>query len=487
MEKSKKESVSINAMLNVLRTCLSIIFPLITFPYISRVLMPDNIGKINFSNSINSYFMLLAGLGISVYAIREGARIRNNKKEIDLFASQVFSINIVSTVMSYALLFIVLICFPILNDYKLLIVIYSIQIMFTTISVDWIYSIFEDYLYITIRAFLVQVISLILMFLFVKEPNDYIKYIFISVFSSSAMNIFNFLHAKKYCKITFTLNIDWKRHLLPMLLLFFNSIAILIYVESDTTILGLLWGNYEVGLYSVSVKIYKIVKQVCNAIVIVSIPRIAYYLAQKQMDKYYQLLNHILNGIIIGCFPMILILIFYAQEIINLIAGSNYLEAATSLRILSLATILALIASFMANSVLIPNRKEKVVLIATICSAFANIALNLILIPIGKQNAAALTTLIAEGITLLICMISLRKELKRITISKTLINSLLSGLFMIISIVMTRYINIYFEGLIKLFIDVSINLIVYGLSLLVLKDETTLILISVINRKVKNN
>lgn len=487
MDKRKKKSISINAILNVLKTCLSIIFPLITFPYISRVLMPENVGKINFANSINSYFILIAGLGISIYAIREGARIRNNKQEIDIFVSQVFSINIVSTVISYSLLFIMLIYFPILNDYRLLIVIYSIQIIFTTISVEWIYSIFEDYLYITIRTFLVQLISLVLMFLFVKDPNDYVKYVFITVFSSSAMNIFNFLHAKKYCKITFTLHIDWKRHLLPMFVLFFNSIAILIYVESDTTMLGVLWGNYEVGLYSVSVKIYKIVKQASNAIVIVSIPRIAFYLAQEEMEKYYELLNRILKGIIIACLPMILILIFYASEIINIVSGSSYLEATTSLRILSLAIIFALIASFMANSVLIPNRKEKVVLIATICSAFANFVLNLILIPIGKQNAAALTTLLAEGITFLICTISLRKELKRITISKTLINSFLSSLFMIISIVVTRYINSYFDGLIKLFIDVSINLIVYGLSLLLLKDETTLMIISVIKRKLKNN
>ncbi|MDM0906267.1 flippase [Clostridium perfringens] len=487
MDYSKKKSVSVNAILNVLKTCLSIIFPLITFPYISRVLMPENVGKINFASSINSYFMLFAGLGVSIYAIREGARIRNTKYEIDKFASEVFSINIISTIISYILLFIMLIYFYNLEDYRILILIYSIQIIFTTISVEWIYSIFEDYLYITLRTFFIQVISLILMFLFVKTQSDYIKYVIICVFSASAMNIFNFIHARKYCKIAFTINIDWKKHLFPIIVLFANSIAILIYVESDTTLLGLLCGNYEVGLYSVSVKIYKIVKQAINAIVIVSIPRISYYLAQEEIEKYYNLLNRMLEGIIIICFPIIIILIIYASDVIKIISGISYLEASTSLRILSCAIIFSLVASFIANAVLIPNRKENVVLVATIISALANFILNLILIPLWKQNAAALTTLIAEGITFLICIISFRKKLKRIMISRTLRNSFLSGLCMILFMFVINNMTSYFNSLIRIIICVPSNLIIYCLVLFLLQDKTILMIMKDIKSRLKNN
>ena len=158
MKIKKKKSVGINAVLNIIKQCCAIIFPLITFPYASRVLGVENYGKVNFGTSIISYFTLLAGLGITNYAIREGARIRDNKENFSAFVNEVFTINVVTTLISYAALFLTLIFWDKLGSYRVLILIQSLSILFTTIGTDWINSIYEEYAYITIRYVIVHII-----------------------------------------------------------------------------------------------------------------------------------------------------------------------------------------------------------------------------------------------------------------------------------------------------------------------------------------
>ena len=160
----KNKSFGLNAVLNSLQSLLNLIFPLITFPYISRILSVDGVGKYNFANSIVSYFILLAGLGISVYAVREGAKLRDKREEFSLFASRIFTINIISTIISYIALFLVLFFSASLQKYSIAILIFSVQIFFTTLGVDWIYTIFEEYGYITARNIIFKIISVVLLF-----------------------------------------------------------------------------------------------------------------------------------------------------------------------------------------------------------------------------------------------------------------------------------------------------------------------------------
>ena len=155
------KSIKINAILNVIKTCSTIFFPLITYPYVFRVLMPDNIGKVNFSNSFISYFSLIAGLGIGTYAIRECAKVRDNKERLNNFSSQIFSINIFTTFIAYLLLFFALVFFRKLDNYRVLILLYGSTIVFTTLGADWINTAMEDFFYITIRTILFQILECI--------------------------------------------------------------------------------------------------------------------------------------------------------------------------------------------------------------------------------------------------------------------------------------------------------------------------------------
>lgn len=146
-KKHRIKSIKVNAILNVTKQLCKVVFPLITMPYVTRVLQASGYGKYNFSSSIVSYFILLAGLGISDYAIREGARIRDNKKKFQIFSEEVFTINILSTIASYMILFVFLLFSKKLLDYRLLIIVQSMSIILNTIGCDWINSVYEDYFY----------------------------------------------------------------------------------------------------------------------------------------------------------------------------------------------------------------------------------------------------------------------------------------------------------------------------------------------------
>lgn len=246
----KKKSLGLNAFLNGLRSVLNLFFPLITFPYVSRVLSVPGIGIYNFSNTYINYFILIAGLGIATYAVREGAKYRENKDKINDFVSQIFSLNMIATVIAYLLLFASLIIFKNLRNYISCILIFSLQILFTTLGTEWIYTIYEDYTYITIRSIVFKMISIVLLFLLVRRPEDYLIYAAITVFSAVGSNLLNFIHARNFVHIKLTTKTNWKYHLKPILIIFASAIAVTIYVSSDTTILGLLKNDYAVGIYS---------------------------------------------------------------------------------------------------------------------------------------------------------------------------------------------------------------------------------------------
>lgn len=394
-ENMKQKSLGVNAILNGIKQCCSILFPLVTFPYVSRILGNGGYGKYSFSFSITNYFILFAALGIYTYAVREGAKIRNEQNKINKFCSQVFSINVCSSIISLLLLFCLVFISPKLGDYKSYIFIQSTAIIMTLLGTDWVNGIYEDYFYITVRYIIVQLLCLIAMFSFVKTSDDIISYCIIAVLATNGGNFINIIYVKRYVKIKFTFHMNLKEHLIPLLILFVNSIAISIYVNSDITILGFFENDVQVGIYSFSSKIYNLLKQLINAIIVVSVPRIAFIIKNKPkeyqlyMNKIFAVLNIILLPITIGMFLM-------SDSIILLAGGNQYINGNMALKILSIATLFAIYASLFTNCVLIVNRKEKKCLQATVCSSIANVTLNFLFIPYIGMIGAAITTCIAE-------------------------------------------------------------------------------------------
>ncbi len=400
----KKKSMAINAGMNSIQTICRMIFPLITFPYITRVLGVENIGMYNFCTSVISYFTLIAGLGISTFAIREGSKYRDDCEKMSDFASEVFSINAIATVISYCLLAIVIIIIPTLKGNAKILFVLSTSIAFTTAGCEWIFNIYEDFSYIAIRSIAFQFISMLLMFLFVKSEKDVLNYAIITVVSSSGASLLNAFSRRRYCKVLFCINSEMKRMIIPILVLFANTIATTIYVNSDTTMVGAIAGNYYTGLYSVATRIYLIVKQVLSAMIVVSIPRLSALIGQKKTKEFENVGNRIINMLFVIIVPAMIGLYAIANNVVLILSGSEYVEAVPSLRILTIALFFSLFSWFYTSCVLIPCGKEKIVLKVTIFAAVANVILNLILIPIWKHNAAAFTTVIAEGISMIACM-----------------------------------------------------------------------------------
>ena len=163
----KNKSIKLNAVLNVIKSCLSVVFPLITYPIVLQTLGTVGIGKIDYVQSVISYFAMFAMLGVSTYAVREGAPIRNDRTKLKTFISEVITINLIFTVASIILLFGAVLLIPSFRGYLFLFGILWIQIIFRTFALDWVNTIFEDYLFITIRTIVVYIISLVLIILFI--------------------------------------------------------------------------------------------------------------------------------------------------------------------------------------------------------------------------------------------------------------------------------------------------------------------------------
>ncbi len=458
-----------NTVLNALKSICSLVFPLITFPYISRMLLADNIGKISFGQSIVSYFSLAASLGVTTYALKECSRNKGNRRELSKVASEIFSINMCSTLIAYLVLIAVLLFCGSLRDYRMLIVIQSSSILFSTLGAEWVNSAMEDFKYITIRSIGFQLISIILMLIFVRRPDDYIVYVVIALLSSSGGNMLNIFYRKRYCDIHFTVNMNIKKHLLPIVTFFSMILAQQIYVNSDITILGLVRGDFEVGLYSTSVKIYNMINVVIASVTTVIWPQIAEAYKNHNQDDINRLAKYSLNFIMALGLPCIVGVNVIAKEVILLIAGKEYLKATTSLHILTIALLFSFIGGWVGNTNFLPNGKEKICLIASLCAAITNLVLNLMLIPIWGLNAAALTTAIAEGVSLIVLFANYDKNMRIVGLIKMLKGPLLGSFLIIVASMIARLCSS--KGIVVCSITVTLGVFGYFGALLLVKDE----------------
>lgn len=468
-----KKSLGLNAFLNGLRSVLNLFFPLITFPYVSRILSVSGIGIYNFSNTYVNYFILISGLGIATYAVREGAKYREDKNKINIFASQVFSLNMIATIIAYVLLLLSLMIFRNLHNYISCILIFSLQILFTTLGTEWIYTIYEDYTYITVRSIIFKIISIILLFLLVRKPTDYLIYAAITVFSAVGSNLLNFIHARNFVHIKLTLNTNWRYHLKPVLVIFASAIAITIYVSSDTTILGVLKNDYAVGIYSTSVKIYQIAQSLLSALLTVTIPRLAFLWGKKRINEYNQVLSKVIDSLGILVLPAAVGLIMLSQEVVLIIASEKYLPAVNSLRIISWAIIFSIFAWIFSDCVLIPAKRENLVLRNTIVTAIENIILNFILIPFMSYDGTSLSTVIAEFTVMIMHGYSCRDIIKPVIFKKDTLKNLLDSIIGCVGIVVICLLcDMGFKSLwLKTIFSVVLSVIMYGAILILLKNK----------------
>lgn len=470
-------SVGTNAFLNVIRTILALFVPLITYPYVSRIIGVENLGKVNYVQSIVSYFVLLSGLGISTYGIREGAKIRNNSERVSKFISECFTIAFYMCIISTIALLLVISIFPSLKQYKTLFLIEVFLILFDTIGIEWVNTVFEDYLYITIRTILIQLVSIFAVFTIIHNTDDYYLYAAITVGTTGLVSILNWFHCKKRVAIRLTSKHGLTPHFKPILVFFANKLAVSLYVNSDITMLGYIVGDYSVGLYSTSVKIYTIIKNMMASIYTVTIPRLASLQGAGKNKEYKKLLSQICCFVTLAIFPATAGLFFLSHEIILLLFREQYTLAYTSLRILSIGIIFAIYGGIVTTVYNVTQNNEKYSLRGTILAAFINIALNIVLIPALHEVGAAITTVIAEMVTLLYCFFHAKGIIGMIDwkmMTRSVFHALIGcmEIFVIIQAVKTYASQLW----IIVTISILFSLVVYAVTLFLFKDTYLLAL-----------
>lgn len=465
------KSLKTNILLYTIRNLVVILFPLIIQPYVVRKLGVEQIGICEFSKSIVSYFIMLAGLGVANYLIREGSKLKQHSVELEELMNEVYSINALSTCMAYLGLLTLTLLNNNIRQYASLIAIYSLQIFFTTIGKEYILIIYEDFFYITIRAIIVQAITLAMIFLFIKSPEDVELFALFSLISSCGALFTNVFYTRKHIRIHLCKpSKSWLKHFKPIITLFAMTATLTVYTSSDITLLGILVGDHSVGIYSVATKIYALVKGLIASVLVVFVPRISGLIGQKNnceieilSDKVYSLLLSI-------TIPASAMVIIESKDIVTTVASLDFIDSGLSLSILGIALTIAVCAYFWEQCILIPYGQEKNVLIITIISAIINIVLNIVFIPVWNEKAAALSTLIAELISFFLSRHFGKKYIKKINVVAIFVKSLLGCIPGILLIYMIQ-IHFQINYVIRLIATGVIFSLIYVLCELILGNE----------------
>lgn len=477
---TKPVSVKNNYVLNLALNLLNLIFPLVTFPYVSRILGTTGIGKVDFANSVVQYFIFVGSLGLPVYGIREIAKARNSKEETNKVFSELFVIGIISNLLSTVVLLFTISFVHKFNSESVLFYLTSINMLLNIFSIDWLFQGFEDYKYITIRSIIIKVISLIFIFMFIKNKNDYVLYSVVSIIGISGSNILNILSSGKYVKIQFK-NLNLKTHLKPLFYIFSSQIASSVYLYLNTTMLGFMVNMSSVGIYSSSNKINKVVIAIVTASGLVLTPRLSNYFKNKKMDEIHILLKQSIQFVLFISIPAIFAMEIISDRLVPLFLGKSFGAAVITMRILCPIILFIGLSNITNTQILIPMGKEKCITKSVIIAAVVNFITNFLLIPVFKENGAAIATLIAEFIVVGIQIYYSRDVLKNLIFNKDNLNYLIASIAMTIIIFIVKCIV---PGIfISLVLSFILGCTVYFLVLFILKDTVLSIIIKYLLRR----
>lgn len=408
----KIRSVKFNFIMNLILTGSNFLFPLISFPYVSRILQPEGTGKVAFATSFVTYFIMFASFGVANYGVRAIAQARDNKNTLTKVTHEILFINIIMMFFAYTIFALTLFFSDKLWQEKILLSISSLLIFFTIIGVEWFYKGVEQYQYITIRTIVLRLIALIAIFILINSKEDYILFAIVSIFAAVGSSIINLINLRKY--IEFKLYDDYEvlRHIKPMFLLFLTSFAIVVYTNTDATMLGFMRSDTDVGYYNAAIRIKAILLSIVTSLGVVLLPRLSYYVQHNMTEEFNLALNKSVNFIMLVALPIATFFVLFAKEAILLLAGSAYLEAVFPLQIVMGTVLFIGITNILGIQILLPLKRDVALLISVICGAIIDTILNLFFIPKFGATGAAISTTTAEFTVLLIQCIFVKDYLK---------------------------------------------------------------------------
>lgn len=462
-----KASISKNYIYNLLYQIFSLAIPLITAPYLARILKPDGIGAYSFANSITSYFVLLAALGTSSYAAREGARIRDDKHKLSKLFYEITILRIIMTAISYLLFFIIVKN----NDYNLVLYLTcGFSILTVGIDSSWFLESVENFKLLSLKDFIAKIISLVLIFTLVKTKSDLVLYIAIQTIGILIPNLLLTIFIFKKLEKVSLKDIKIIKHLRETLVYFIPSIATSIYSILDKTMIGLiLKSDFESGYYDQAYKIHQIILTMITSLSTVIGARTSHLFAIGEEKEIKDIIYKAFRFLGIISIPAIVGIQLCSKNFVLWYYGDDYIKVANLIRCFSPLILIIGISNILERSYLTPVGKKKQSAIILIIGSIFNFMTNIIFIPKLNTYGAILGSITAEVI-ITILHVYLSKNF--VSIRKMFSNYyryVIASIFMGIIVYFAG--NIGTIGPVTTILQVTAGIISYAIILLLMKDE----------------
>lgn len=389
-----------NFIYSSILTCANYVFPLITYPYVSRVLGVTNIGICNFVDSIINYFILFSMMGVSAVGIREIAGSMNDSQRQSRIFSSLLTLNGIATFIMLVALFISIYVIPELYEHRNLMYIGAARLVANLFLVEWFFKGTENFKYITNRTILVKCIYVIAVFLFVKDSSDYPIYFLLLSLMVVVNAVINFIYACTKIRLTMK-DLMFRPYIKPFVIMGVYMLLTSMYTSFNVAYLGFVSSPDQVGYYTTATKIFTIILSIYTAFTGVMLPRMSALYAEGKLDEFKRLIKKSLDLLLSLSIPAVLFTVLYAPEIIYLISGEGYEGANLPARIIMPLILIIGYEQILVLQVLLPAKQDKIVLRNSILGATTGVILNVILVSRLQSVGSAVTWLLSEVVVLL--------------------------------------------------------------------------------------
>lgn len=384
-----------NYFYNLLLSLANLLFPILSFPYVSRVLGPEGIGKVQFIFSFAQYFGLVASIGIPIYGMKEIARHKDDLKGRSQVFSELIAIYLITSVCLSCLYFGVIMAFPYFSADRSMYMGASLMVLLGFSYIEWLYSGMEQFKSIALRSVAFKLIGLMLLYLFVKQRSDFSLYLYIMMFSFLGNNILSFFMIRGKIQPVFK-GLQLQKHIRPLLLILGTTLAASMYTDMDTVLLGFLSNDKTVGLYTAAVKLSKITLPFVTSMGVILMPKVAKDFAEKNWVEIQQTLNQTFRFLVFFAIPIVFGLALLAPEFIALFSGKEFLPATNSMRLLSLLPLIIGFGHLFLFLILVPAGKNKEMLFCVLGGLAVSLLLNVLLIPGLQEVGSSVANIFSE-------------------------------------------------------------------------------------------
>ena len=476
-----KKSVKKNYIYNLIYQILVMIIPLITTPYLSRVLGAENIGIYSYTLSITTYFILFGSLGVAMYGQREIAYVQDDKDKRSKAFYEIFIMRIITLFISLIIFYIT---FCIKGEYNVYYKILILEIIANAIDISWYFQGLEEFKKTVIRNTIVKLISVVCIFVLVKNNNDLNKYFAIYVLSNVIGNLSLWLYIPKYTSKIKLNELKVIRHLKPTILLFIPQVATQIYTVLDKTMIGaIIADKSEVGYYEQAQKIIKLLMTIATSLGTVMMPRIAATYSKGNKEKVREYMNTSFSFIMLLAFPLMFGIISVANKFVPLFYGNGYEKVIPIMCIISPIIIFIGLSNVTGTQYLLPTKQQNKYTISVVMGAVVNFILNIILIKKYASIGASIATVLAEFCVTLSQFILIRKNIKFKEVIPIIYKYIIASIVMFIaSMVVGCCIT---NNILSIFIQILVSVIIYLGVLIIMKDKMIDEGINIVKKKIK--